>query len=144
MTKLREYTLRGSFQEGILSVPIKLKVIAKNDKWAFKKANEEAYKTYLVEGYSTTLGVFNSSGKQIGIVHQPDPSKRICETCKRKGKTILARFREVYDDLTGTDVCEECILSEESREKWTKDGRLERVFDYQIKSEVDRITLQPL
>ncbi len=144
MTKLGEYTLRGSFQEGILSIPIELKVTAENDKGAFEKADEEAYKIYLVEGYSTTLGVFNSSGKQVGIVHQPDPSKRICETCKGESKTILARFREVYNDLTGTDVCEKHILSKKSRGEWAKNGRLERVFDYQIKMEVDRITLQPL
>ncbi len=68
--------------------------------------------------------------------------KRMCENCRTAGRSTAARYREVYDDLTGTDVCEEHLMSEDDRKKWFASGQLERLYDYTLGKEIHPVTLR--
>lgn len=138
------YTLKGTLGAGNIPIPLEEPITAENDEDAIRIAQEKADGYHAGEGYTVTLRVFNQSGKEIGFVGAPKAgTPRMCEECRRKGQSVPARYREVYRDLTGTDTCEAHLLSWKGREEWSRNGDLEKVYDYSLGKEVSPITLQP-
>ncbi len=95
------------------------------------------------QGPRTRISIFYDETKKKYIRLPAVPQKPKCENCSREGVKKPARYREIYRDLTGTDVCEQHLMSKGSRGEWSRKGDLERVFDYELEKEVDPITLQP-
>ncbi|MFH0936497.1 MAG: hypothetical protein V1815_02360 [Candidatus Woesearchaeota archaeon] len=136
------YLLKGKlYAERI--VPLEERISAPNNKKALDIAKGKAQQYYLLERYSVLLYVLNKKGEQIGKVSAPSKDQIItCEDCIKEKLNVSARYREVYNDGGGSDVCKKHILSNEKRKEWHKKGLLERVFDYKLKKEVNPINLR--
>jgi superfamily II helicase len=139
-----KYILKGTLGAGSMPVPLEEEISAETDEAALQIAQEKADEMHQFEGYTVVLHVSNELGKEIGTVGAPKAgTPRMCEECRKQNRLTPARYREVYNDLTGTDTCAEHLLSEEVRSRWAHEGTLKRIYDYQLKKEVDRVTLKP-
>lgn len=63
--------------------------------------------------------------------------------CEMTNCKEIARYRWVGSDLTGLYICEKHIGSEKERAKEVREGLLERIFDYNLKTEVEPVSLKP-
>lgn len=140
---MAQYELKGTLAAGTNLVPLGVVIDVLDDKTAIQEAQKEAQRSHELEGYAVVLHIFNQTGRQVGTVVAPKPGQtRPCEDCRKEGKSISARYREVYNDLTGTDVCKRHLMNKRQRREWSKNGLLERLHDYNLRKEVDSITLQ--
>src|SRR3989338_1307194 len=129
---------------GAMLIPLEESIEAASDEEAMQIAKRKALDYYKLEGNSISLQLRAINGKIIGNVNAPkDNASRLCESCLRKNLEGQAHYREIFNDGTGTDVCDQHLTDEKGRREWSSRGLLERVYDYCQEKEVNPITLQP-